>query len=197
MNSNQEQNYLKLIKVASDKIANLEAELKTLKSKNSSQAIAIIGMGCRFPGGGAGPQEFWDLLHQGVDGISEVPQDRWSIDDYYDPDPETPGKMYTRYGGFIEQIQEFDPHFFGISGRETISLDPQQRLLLEVTWEALELAAQNPQELEQTKTGIFIGICSSDYSQNLVSRSTEAIDAYLGSGNAHSTASGRISYILG
>ncbi|NEO42203.1 MAG: type I polyketide synthase [Moorea sp. SIOASIH] len=197
MNSNQEQNYLKLIKVASDKIANLEAELKTLKSNNSSQAIAIIGMGCRFPGGGAGPQEFWDILHQGVDAISEVPQDRWSIDDYYDPDPETPGKMYSRYGGFIEQIQEFDPHFFGISGRETISLDPQQRLLLEVTWEALELAAQNPQELEQTKTGIFIGICSSDYSQNLVSRSTEAIDAYLGSGNAHSTASGRISYILG
>ncbi|AOY81500.1 type I polyketide synthase [Moorena producens JHB] len=197
MNSNQEQNYLKLIKVASDKIANLEAELKTLKSKNNSQAIAIIGMGCRFPGGGAGPQEFWDILHQGVDAIAEVPQDRWSIDDYYDPDPETPGKMYSRYGGFIEQIQEFDPHFFGISGRETISLDPQQRLLLEVTWEALELAGQNPQQLEQTKTGIFVGICSSDYSENLASRGLEAIDAYLGSGNAHSTASGRISYILG
>jgi len=197
MNSNQEQNYLKLIKVASDKIAKLEAEVNDLKSKNNSEAIAIIGMGCRFPGGASTPQAFWNLLHQGVDAIAEVPQDRWSIDDYYDPDPETPGKMYTRNGGFVEQIQGFDPHFFGISARETASLDPQHRLLLEVTWEALELAGQNPQQLEQTKTGIFIGICSSDYSQNLASHGIEAIDGYLGSGNAHSTASGRISYMLG
>lgn len=197
MNRNQEQSYLKLIKVASDKIAKLEAELNDLKGKNNSEAIAIIGMGCRFPGGASTPQAFWNLLHQGIDAIAEVPQDRWSINDYYDPDPETPGKMYTRDGGFVEQIQEFDPHFFGISARETASLDPQHRLLLEVTWEALELAGQNPQELEQTQTGIFIGICSSDYSLNLVSRGLEAIDAYLGSGNAHSTASGRISYIFG
>ena len=105
-----------------------------------TEPIAIIGMGCRFPGGANNPASFWQRLHEGVDAITEVPADRWDIDDYYDPDPNSPGKMYTRHGGFLDHVDLFDPQFFGISPREAVSLDPQQRLLLEVTWEALEHA---------------------------------------------------------
>ncbi|MFN6465924.1 MAG: beta-ketoacyl synthase N-terminal-like domain-containing protein [Nostoc sp. DedVER02] len=177
-------------------IEQFQSKLDALE-KARTEPIAIIGMGCRFPGGADNPERFWNLLKKGVDAIAEVPSDRWNIDDYYDPAPEAPGKMYTRSGGFIEHLQEFDPDFFGISPKEAISLDPQQRLLLEVSWEALESAGLNPQQLPQTQTGVFIGICSNDYSQRLVSRGVEKIDAYLASGNAHSTASGRLSYILG
>jgi malonyl CoA-acyl carrier protein transacylase len=177
-------------------IEQFQSKLDALE-KARTEPIAIIGMGCRFPGGADNPEEFWNLLKKGVDAIAEVPSDRWNVDDYYDPAPETPGKMYTRSGGFIKHLQEFDSDFFGISPKEAISLDPQQRLLLEVSWEALESAGLNPQQLPQTQTGVFIGICSNDYSQRLVSRGVEKIDAYLASGNAHSTASGRLSYILG
>ena len=177
-------------------IERLQSKLDRLE-KYQREPIAIVGLGCRFPGGASTPEAFWNLLQNGVDAITEVPPDRWNLDDYYDPDPETPGKMYTRYGGFIEQLQEFDAPFFEISARETISLDPQHRLLLEVAWEALEQGAQNPQQLAGTKTGVFIGICGNDYAQRLISAGPEDIDAYLASGNAHSTASGRLSYILG
>ncbi|NER48711.1 MAG: type I polyketide synthase [Symploca sp. SIO1A3] len=177
-------------------IEQLEYKLDTLE-KSRSEAIAIIGMNCRFPGGASNPEAFWKNLQEGVDSISEVPPDRWNLNDYYDPNPETPGKMYTRYGGFIDQLQEFDAPFFQISAKETIALDPQHRLLLEVTWEALEQGAQNPQQLAGTNTGVFIGICSHDYSQRLINQGLEEIDAYLGSGNAHSTAPGRLSYFLG
>ncbi|MDE5118112.1 MAG: type I polyketide synthase, partial [Trichodesmium sp. St2_bin2_1] len=121
----------------------------------------------------------------------------WPISKYYDPDPTTPGKIYTRYGAFVEQIQEFDASFFGISPKEAIHLDPQHRLLLEVTWEALERSATNPQKLIETQTGVFIGISSNDYFQNIFNQGPEQIDAYSGIGNGHSIASGRISYILG
>ncbi|WP_424097235.1 type I polyketide synthase [Moorena producens] len=177
-------------------IKGLRSKLDKLE-KSQREPIAIVGIGCRFPGGASTPEAFWNLLQNGVDAITEVPPDRWNLDDYYDPDPEAPGKMYTRYGGFIEQLQEFDAPFFEISARETISLDPQHRLLLEVAWEALEQGAQNPQQLAGTKTGVFIGICGNDYAQRLISAGPEDIDAYWGSGNSHSTASGRLSYILG
>ncbi|AOX04134.1 hypothetical protein BJP34_05260 [Moorena producens PAL-8-15-08-1] len=154
-------------------------------------------MGCRFPGGADNPESFWTLLSQGIDAISEIPSERWNIEQYYDPNPETPGKMYTRYGGFVGQLQEFDSHFFNIAPIEAISLDPQQRLLLEVSWEALEHAAIAPQQLAKTQTGVFMGICSNDYSQRLTSRDLTEIDAYLAQGNAHSTATGRLSYFLG
>ncbi|WP_424097227.1 SDR family NAD(P)-dependent oxidoreductase [Moorena producens] len=163
----------------------------------SKEPIAIIGMGCRFPGGADNPESFWTLLSQGIDAISEIPSERWNIEQYYDPNPETPGKMYTRYGGFVGQLQEFDSHFFNIAPIEAISLDPQQRLLLEVSWEALEHGAYAPQQLAKTQTGVFLGICSNDYLQRLTSRDLTEIDAYLAQGNAHSTATGRLSHFLG
>ncbi|NES79642.1 MULTISPECIES: type I polyketide synthase [unclassified Okeania] len=176
-------------------IEELQSKIDALE-KLPKEPIAIIGIGCRYPGGASTPETFWNLLQQGVDAITEIPKDRWNIDDYYDPDPETPGKIYTRYGGFIGQLQEFDSSFFGISAKEANYLDPQQRLLLEVVWESLENAAVNPQKLAKTQTGVFLGIGGSDYTQ-IASCDLEKINAYFASGNTQSTASGRVSYILG
>ncbi|QLE45712.1 type I polyketide synthase (plasmid) [Nostoc sp. C052] len=194
--SNPQPDYAKLLKDALLEIREQKAKLNALLSAKT-EPIAIIGMGCRFPGGANDPEMFWQLLHQGKDAIAEVPGDRWDINAYYDPDPDAPAKMNTRYGGFVNNPQEFDPHFFGISAREAISLDPQQRLLLEVTWETLEAAAVTPEALAKVLTGVFIGICSNDYTQNLFNQGEERIDAYLATGNSHSIASGRLSYLLG
>ncbi|WAN69942.1 polyketide synthase [Moorena producens JHB] len=159
----------------------LERAIKALKDarskleryeNQSKEPIAIIGMGCRVPGGASIPEAFWDILQNGVDAITEVPPDRWPINKYYDSDPTTPGKISTRYGGFVEQLQEFDANFFGISPKETIHLDPQQRLLLEVSWEALERSGINPQQLTGTSTGVFVGICGSDYTQKILTQVT-------------------------
>ncbi|WP_265270990.1 type I polyketide synthase [Nostoc sp. KVJ3] len=169
----------------------------TILVTTKNELIAIIGMGCRFPGGADSPDAFWELLCQEVDAITEVPSDRWHLDEYYDPNPDTPGKMYARYGGFVGNLKEFDPHFFGISPREAIALDPQQRLLLEVSWEALENATVNPQQLAKTKTGVFLGICNDDYTRRLGKLDLAEMDAYISTGNAHSIASGRLAYILG
>src|SRR5262249_9046779 len=102
------------------------------------EPLAIIGIGCRFPGGANSPQAFWELLCAGVDATREVPIDRWDARKFYDPDPQKSGKMHTCRGGYLERIDQFDAHFFGIAPREAVWLDPQQRLLLQVTWEALE-----------------------------------------------------------
>ncbi len=142
-----------------------------------NQPIAIIGMGCRFPGA-KNPEEFWVLLRDGKDAISK--SDRWQGSDY---------------GGFIADVDKFDPQFFGITPRETQRMDPQQRLLLEVSWEALENAAIAPDNLSNTATGVFIGISSNDYSQLQLHYGTE-LDAYAGTGNAHSIAANRLSYSL-
>ena len=159
--------------------------------------IAIVGIGCRFPGA-EGLEEFWTLLRDGVDAISEIPRDRWDIDALYDPLPGTTGKMSTRWGGFLSGIDRFDPHFFGISPREASAMDPQQRLLLEVTWEALENAGQPPDKLAGSRTGVFVGIGGFDYSNVILTYKDhlQAINAYLGTGNAHSIAANRISYLL-
>jgi len=159
--------------------------------------IAIIGMGCKFPGA-SGLDEFWTLLRNGVDAISEIPQDRWDVGALYDPLPGTTGKMSTRWGGFLPDIDQFDPHFFGISPREAASMDPQQRVLLEVTWEALENAGQPPDRLAGTRTGVFVGIGGFDYSNVIINYKDhlQIINAYLGTGNAHSIAANRISYLL-
>jgi malonyl CoA-acyl carrier protein transacylase len=166
--------------------------------REKTEPIAIIGLGCRFPGGANSPEAFWELLHNGVDAIIEVPPDRWDIDTYYDPDPDAPGKMYTRHGGFLNEVDKFDAHFFGISPREAISLDPQQRLLLEVSWEAMENAALSPEKLLGSETGVFVGVMENDYSKlNLQVDHLSNLDAYHVTGNHFSFTSGRISYILG
>jgi acyl transferase domain-containing protein len=164
-----------------------------------TEPIAIVGMGCRFPGGVDSPETFWELLRQGEDAVTDVPTDRWNMDDYYDPNPDQPGKIYTRKGGFLTQpVDEFDPQFFGISAREAISLDPQQRLLLEVAWEALEQAHYSQERLTNSKTGVFVGICSNDYNKmQWEAGNLEQVDAFSATGSALSIAAGRLSYALG
>ncbi|ELS00023.1 type I polyketide synthase, partial [Gloeocapsa sp. PCC 73106] len=187
--------YSSLMQNALLELREMRAKLKNLEGKET-EPIAIVGMGCRFPKADC-IDAFWELLKQGQEAITEVPENRWNIDEYYDIEPQKPGKMYTRYGGFIEQLAEFDPQFFGISPREAESLDPQQRLLLEVSWEALENGGIVPQKLQGSITGVFIGISSNDYSQRLLTRNIQDIDAYLATGNSHSVAAGRLSFTLG
>ena len=166
--------------------------------RSKTEPIAIVGMACRFPGGANDLDAYWQLLRQGVDAITNIPPERWDVDSYYDPDPETPGKMYTRSGAFLRNVDQFDPQFFGISPREAVDLDPQQRLLLEVTWEALENAGQAPNLLARSRTGIFIGIGQNDYAQlQLKSGDLRRLNAYMATGNGLSFASGRLSYVLG
>ena len=160
------------------------------------EPVAIVGMGCRFPGGARDPQSYWQLLINGVDAITEIPADRWPIAAFYDPDPNAPGKMTTRYGGFLEDVYDFDPQFFQITPREAFNMDPQQRLLLEVSWEALENAHQPPDTLFGSATGVFMGISSVDHAL-ITARKIEAIDGHFGTGNAISIAAGRLSYALG
>ncbi len=162
------------------------------------EPIAIIGMACRFPGADS-PEEFWQLLRDGTDAITEVPPSRFDVDAVFDPRPDAVGKLYTRWGGFLRNVDRFDPHFFGISPREAASMDPQQRLLLEVTWEALEAAGQRPADLVGSRTGVFVGISSNDY-MALGMRNGDilrAINPYSGTGTAFSVAAGRIAYVLG
>ena len=153
----------------------------------AASGIAIIGMGCRFPGA-KDPQTFWQLLHDGVDAIKEVPPSRW--DNTADIE-----EIHTRWGGFLEQVDQFDPQFFGIAPREAELMDPQQRLLLEVSWEALENAGVIQSQLAGSQTGVFIGISNYDYSRLQFNHSV-ATDPYSGTGNAFSIAANRLSYVL-
>src|ERR1043165_8828149 len=142
----------------------------------SREPIAIIGMSCRFPGADS-PAAYWELLHNGVDAISDVPPGRWDTDRFHDPDPLAPGKAYTRSGGFLGAVDTFDADFFGIAPREAIAMDPQQRMLLELSWEALEDAGQPAGGLSGSRTGVYVGISTSDYSQfHVNSGETEKID---------------------
>ncbi len=163
-------------------------------SRIEREPLAIIGMGCRFPGAPS-PEAFWRLLHEGLDAVSEVPPERWDVDAVYDPTPSTPGKTYTRTGAFLDQVDQFEPSFFGISGGEAASMDPQQRLVLEVTWEALESAGWAPERLAGTRTGVFIGISNLDYSL-MQTTNTATISVYSGTGAAHCITANRLSYLL-
>lgn len=156
------------------------------------EPIAVIGLSARFPGA-ADINEFWEMLKSGKDGIREIPSERWDVEAYYDPQPGTVGKMSTKYGGFLNQVDQFDPDFFGISPREARYLDPQQRLLLEVSYEALEHSGLSLKDISGSRTGVFIGISSNDYSR-LISGDTEQITAYTGTGNAFSISANRLSY---
>jgi acyl transferase domain-containing protein/SAM-dependent methyltransferase len=158
--------------------------------------IAIVGMGLRLPGGVCDESSLWQVLVNGVDTISEIPCDRWDLDAYYDPDPDKPGKMNTRYGSFLRDVDQFDPEFFGVSPREAVSMDPQHRLLMETSWEALENASIAPTALGGSQTGVFVGIGNSDY-WRMAYRDEEQIDAYSALGNSYSVAAGRLSYFLG
>ena len=161
------------------------------------EPIAVIGIGCRFPGGVNSADQLWELAGGGIDAIREVPAERWDIDALYDPDPDAPGRMSTRYGGFLDEVDRFDAGFFGIALREAQSMDPQQRLLLEVAWRALEDAGLDPGRLDGSATAVYLGISASDYYQIIRDGGSSRLDAYTASGVAHSIASGRLSYFLG
>jgi acyl transferase domain-containing protein len=157
------------------------------------ESIAIIGIGCRFPGGVNCPEDFWHLLQQGTDAITEIPADRFNVDILYDPRPAMPGKVVTRHGGFVEHVDQFDPSFFSISPREAVYMDPQQRLLLEVAWEAFESAGVTRNQLAGSRTGVFIGMWTNDYEARMYEATSE-IDLYMTTGGGRYSASGRLSY---
>ena len=161
--------------------------------KSEFEPIAIVGMGCRFPGAVDSPAAYWKLLKEGGDAIVEVPPDRWTLPAFYHPNPKTPGKMYSRWGGFLEGIDQFDPQFFRIAPREAVYVDPQQRLLLEVCWEALEDGGHDVEALAGSRAGVFIGISTHDYS-DMQMKDVHWEDAYIATGGAQSIAANRISY---
>ena len=158
------------------------------------RSIAVVGMSCRFPGAGDS-EAFWRLLERGGDAIAEVPPERWDVEACYDARPATPTKMNTRWGGFLQGVDLFDPAAFGISPREAQLMDPQQRLLLEVTWEALEDAGLAADKLSGSRTGVFVGISNSDYAR-LLYRDSSDITAYSATGTCLSIAANRVSYVF-
>jgi acyl transferase domain-containing protein len=158
--------------------------------------VAIIGMGCRWPGGVSDTESFRKLLVEGRDAVAEIPCDRMNVKHYFDPRPATPGRMMTRWGGYLEGIHDFDAAFFGISPREAERLDPQQRLLLETAWEAIEDAGLDARTLEGSRTCVFIGQCTSDFEGRLFD-DPEDVDFQMTTGSGRYAASGRISYFLG
>ena len=178
-------------------IEQLQAKLQAL-DRTRPEPIAIIGIGCRFPGDADTPASFWQLLHEGADAIDDVPSTRWTIGTPAIAEAHAAGTVVPRSGGFLKDVDRFDPEFFGISPREAISLDPQQRLLLEVGWEALERAGRAKNRLAENQTGVFIGITSHDYAQlQGATGGTAEFDAYHITGNALNAAAGRLSYAFG
>jgi myxalamid-type polyketide synthase MxaE and MxaD len=159
----------------------------------TSEPLAIVGMACRFPGADS-PESFWRLLEAGVDAVRPVPADRWDMDEYYDPTPGKPGKIYAREGGFLDQIDLFDAHFFGITPREAVRMDPQQRILLETSWEAFENAGLSLDRLAGSDTGVFVGLTTNDYAY-LQIPDIASFNGHAGMGGGHCIATGRIAYL--
>ncbi|ETW95776.1 MAG: hypothetical protein ETSY1_29240 [Candidatus Entotheonella factor] len=189
---------------ALQEIAQLRAQLKADEpvhglGASPQEPIAIIGMGCRFPGGVNTPEAFWELLARGGEALGDIPASRWDVDAYYDPEMSVPGKMYVRLGSYLDDaaIEQFDPQFFGISAREADRLDPQQRLLLEVSWEALEHAGIAPHTLKGSQTGIFVGQYWDDYSmQRIYATEPGQIDRYAQLSALRGLSAGRIAHVL-
>lgn len=186
-----------LLKQALSKIEELKVKLAKAEQFRDAP-IAVIGMGCRFPGEANSPEKLWQHLAEGRDLVTEVPPDRWDNDAWYDPDPDAPGKTYSRHGGFLGKVDGFDAAFFGIAPRDAIHMDPQHRLLLECTWEALERAGIPPDRLAGSRTGVFVGMTSSDYGWLINERqSARAVDAYYLTGISFNFAAGRTAYVFG
>ncbi|MBL4795414.1 MAG: polyketide synthase, partial [Pseudomonadales bacterium] len=184
----------------SDLLKQALIELKKSRRKLDAlnEPIAVIGMGCRFPGGVDSPESLWELVESGTHAIVDMVDERWPADEFYDPDPEVPGRLYTKSIGMVDKVDQFDPEFFSIAPGEARLMDPQQRLMLEVSWNALEHAGIAPASLYGTKTGVFIGICHQGYAHMAAKYcALEMVSPHDGTGNAHAVASGRISYLLG
>lgn len=177
-------------------VRDMREKLQAEQAK-AHEPIAVIGMGCRFPGA-PDISAFWQELLDGTDAIREIPASRWDADELFDPDPDAPGKTTSRWGGLIDDVELFDAEFFGISPREAVSIDPQQRLLLETAWRAIENAAVPVDKLSAGQTGVYVGISTNDYA-NLLSRQGDRsrIDAHASLGNSVAVAAGRLSYTLG
>lgn len=170
-------------------------EIQKIVSVNEQADIAIIGLGCRFPGGIDGQESFWQSLVNGEDSVTDIAKKRWDSELFFDVDPDAPGKMYSRWGGLLDNVDEFDNTFFGISGQEALVMDPQQRLLMEVGWQALESANIVPSEY--VDAGVFVGCGPNEYTHILKSKGIASTNAYFGTGNSISVTAGRLAYYLG
>jgi acyl transferase domain-containing protein/acyl carrier protein len=172
-------------------IKKLRREIEVERSART-EPIAIVGMACRFPGGADSPAKFWSSLEKGFDAVTDMGNRRWAMDQVYDPNPLSPGKMYTRRAALLDRIDEFDSELFGISDQEAAAMDPQQRLLLEISREAIEHAGYAPKALAGSAAGVFVSLMNIEYATL-----AGEITAYLGAGNSLSVAAGRISYVFG
>lgn len=170
--------------------------LQPATAASGDDAIAIVGMAFRFPGGVVDADSFWKLLREGGNAVTEVPPERWDAKAWYDPNPDAPGKATSRWMGALTDIDRFDARFFGVAPREARSMDPQQRLLLELAWEALESAGLSSERCAAARTGVFVGLSSVEYGATYVAGDTRRIDPTTGTGNCWSVAAGRLSYLL-
>ncbi|MFJ7986250.1 type I polyketide synthase [Streptomyces sp. NPDC096351] len=196
MATEHEQKLRDYLKRATTELHKATERLKEVEQR-AHEPVAIVGMGCRFPGGASSPEELWDLVAAETDAVSPFPVDRgWDVTGLYDPDTDAAGRAYVREGGFLHDAGEFDAGFFGISPREALAMDPQQRLLLETSWEALERAGIDPHTLRGTRTGVYMGAWNGGYAEG-IPQPTAELEAQLLTGGVVSFTSGRVSYLLG